>query len=61
VTPPIPLAISSAALRSSALDTLPRSVMTPAYVSTLMCRPATRLSKMSDDLAFVVIQESFIM
>src|SRR4029450_3455931 len=32
----------------------------PAYVSTLTRLAATRLSNTSDDLAFVVIQESFI-
>src|SRR2546428_1574070 len=60
VAPLMPLATSSAAVRSSALATLPRSVTIPLCVSTLMCRAFTRLSVTSAVFAFVVSQESFI-
>ena len=52
--------MSSAAARSSVLDTLPRSMMVAACVSTPMWRAFVRPSVVSASFALVVIQESFM-
>src|SRR5436309_9484105 len=56
----MPRAISSAALRSSALDTLPRNMTTEPWVSTAMCLAFVRPSFVSASFLLVVIQESLV-
>ena len=56
----MPRVISSAAVRSSVLETFPRSMTTAARVSTEMCRAFVRLSVVRASFVLVVIQESFM-